>query len=59
MTNEEAKYTILFLKEYGYTISGIYAVTGLTITTICEVIYEQNQIDKYNSGVSNVEHSEL
>lgn len=39
------KETILFLRAKGYTISGIYAVTGQSITRICEVIYEQNQND--------------
>lgn len=54
MTDVEAKSTILYLRAKGYSILGIYAVTGLTITRICEVIYEQNQIDKRTSGNSDV-----
>lgn len=55
LTDVEARDTVLFLRSKGYSIAGIQAVTGLTITNICEVIYEQNQndiaddaIDSYN-----------
>lgn len=41
----EAKNTILLLRANGYDISGIQALTGLSLTHICEVIYEQNQED--------------
>lgn len=45
LTEQEAKDTILHLRANKYTIAGIQAVTGLTITKICEVIYEQNAED--------------
>lgn len=54
MTDVEIGDTVLFLRHKGYTISGIYAVTGLTITKICEVIYEQNQKDIHRDGASTV-----
>lgn len=45
LTDKEAKDTILHLRAKGYTIWSIHAVTGQTITKICEVIYEQNKKD--------------
>lgn len=52
LTDKEARDTILFLRSKGYTISGIHAVTGQTITKICEVIYEQNQNDIANDTIN-------
>ena len=45
LTDKEVKDTILHLRAKGYKIWSIHAVTGLTITEICEVLYEQNKKD--------------
>lgn len=39
------KELILQLRIKGHSISSIHLITGLSITHICEVIYEQNQKD--------------
>lgn len=49
----EAKDAILLLRTAGYTINGIYAVTGHSITEICEVIYENSQAGVINDNVDN------
>lgn len=49
----ETRDAILHLRTHGYTISGIYAITGVSITEICEVIYEQNQKDISNDGTAS------
>lgn len=50
LTVQQMNEAILKLRAKGYTINGIYEVTGLPITKICEVIYEQNQKDIANDG---------
>lgn len=44
------KELILYLKNRGHTIASICELTGESVTFICEVIYEQNNIDKYTSN---------
>jgi hypothetical protein len=50
LTEQELKDTILFLRSSGHTIGSIHVLTGVNVTAICEVIYEQNQIDIHNDG---------
>ena len=38
---------IIELRLHGYTIAQIAALLELSITEVCEVIYNQNNIDKY------------
>ena len=55
LTNKEQVDTILYLRNAKYSISSISAITGISITKICEVIYEQNQEDKHvNNGYNGV-----
>jgi len=50
LTDQELRQTILRLRVSGHTIGSIQALTGASITTICEVIYEQNQNDIANDN---------
>lgn len=52
LTEKEIKHTVLKLRETGNSIAAIHSVTGLSITKICEVIYEKNQADIFNDGQS-------
>lgn len=48
------KELILKLRAEGHTIGAIHKITGLSITIICEVIYEQNQADIHRDGAASL-----
>lgn len=54
LSDQEIKDTVLHLRANGYNISYIYAVTGIRITQICEVIYEQNQQDIHRDNAIDI-----
>lgn len=54
LNDKEAKDTILHLRANGHTIGSIHSLTGIQITKICEVIYEQNQNDIHRDGHPNL-----